>query len=82
MKRSERTRLRVKIRTPGGRNVYRFKQRRVGHATCGKCGCKLNRARLTKIQVKKLTKVQKRPSRPYPELCSKCMRLKIKGMLK
>lgn len=79
MKRSQRSKLRVMIRTPGGKNVYRFKERRTGHPTCGECECKLNRARLNRIQIKKLSKVQKRPSRPYPELCPKCMRAKIKG---
>jgi len=79
MKRSQRSQLRVMVRTPGGSTVYRFKERRTGHPTCGVCGCKLNRARLNRIQISKLSKVQKRPSRPYPELCTRCMRSKIKG---
>jgi len=82
MKRSQRSKLKTKITTPGGNNKWVFKERRTGHPTCGACGCKLNRGRYSKVQIKKLSKVQRRPSRPYPELCTKCMRIKIKGTLK
>ncbi len=70
------------VRTPGGKLKWVMRERKPGHATCGTCGAKLNRARLTRDRVKKLSKVQKRPSRPFPELCSRCMRLKIKRMVK
>lgn len=76
-----RTRKRTKKKTPGKITKWVIKKKRHSHARCV-CGAKLNRARLTPIQRKKLTKTKKRPSRPYPELCSKCMRDKIKSMVK
>ena len=36
----------------------------------------------TEIDFKKLSKTQRRPERPYPELCSKCMREKIKSKVR
>ena len=82
MRRAMRSSLRTKKKTPSGITKCVVKSKRVSHAKCGKCGEKLNRARLNKSQISKLTKSKKRPSRPYPELCSKCMRQKIKGMVK
>lgn len=76
-----RTKLRKQIRTPGGITKWVIKKKRVSHAIC-KCGAKLNRARLDPNKLKKLTKTQRRPTRPFPELCSKCMRAKIKSMVK
>jgi len=73
-----RSSLRTKKKTPGGVTKWVVKKRRPSHAKCGICKEKLNRGRLNPTQVKKLTKTQKRPSRPYPELCSRCMRAKIK----
>lgn len=81
MRRAMRTRLRKTVRTPGGITKWVVMKRRSSHAKC-KCGAKLNRARLNPAQVGKLTKTEKRPTRPYPELCSKCMRAKIKSMVK
>jgi large subunit ribosomal protein L34e len=34
------------------------------------------------MEVRKLSKTGRRPERPYPELCSKCMREKIKDKLR
>ena len=82
MRKSVQRSKRVKKKTPSGVTKWVVKKKRPSHAKCGICGEKLNRARLTRVQIKKLTKTQRRPSRPYPELCSKCMRLKIKSMVK
>ncbi|MBU3905346.1 MAG: 50S ribosomal protein L34e [Nanoarchaeota archaeon] len=82
MRRADRGKLRTKKKTPSGITKWVMKKRRVSHAKCGICKNKLNRARLDKAQVSKLSKTQRRPSRPYPELCSKCMRAKLKGLVK
>jgi len=70
----------VQRKTPGGKNVTHFKKEKPGHALCSKCGVKLNRARLNPIKIKKSSKVQRRPERPFPNLCSKCMREVFKEM--
>ena len=62
---------RYKVKTPGGKTVIHLKKRKPSYAICKKCGAKLNRP---KLNVKKLPKTKKRPERPFPELCSKCMR--------
>jgi len=63
-----------KVKTPGGRTVAHFKKRKSSYARCKKCGAKLNRPKLSVEQLKRLPKTKKRPERPFPELCSKCMR--------
>jgi len=68
----------VYVRTPGGRNVihYRFKKPRL--AKCGSCGATLKGIPNKRPnEMKNLSKSKKRPSRPHPNLCSKCMRKKI-----
>jgi large subunit ribosomal protein L34e len=80
MQRRHRTRAvkKTKRRLPGGKTVVHFKKKKVAHHKCGKCKAKLNRARLRAVKVRKLTKVQRRPSRPLPHLCPKCMREEIR----
>lgn len=80
MRRKKRTRKRTKIKTPSGKTVWRFKKRKVSRAVCSSCGAKLNRPRLNPLELRKISKVKRRPERPFPELCSKCMRevLKLK----
>jgi len=82
MKRFQRVSKRVKVRTPGERTVWHLKEKRVSHAACGKCGAKLNKARLNKMQIKKLSKIKKRPGRPFPGLCSRCMREAFKKRIR
>ena len=82
MRRADRGRKRSKKKTPSGITKWVMKKKRVSHPKCGVCKGKLNRARLNKAQISKLTKTKKRPSRPYPELCSSCMRAKMKTMVK
>lgn len=76
MRRALRTRARkkVKVRTPGGKTVVHIKAKRPNYHHCYSCGAKLNKARLLPIEAKKISKVQRRPERPLPELCSRCMR--------
>lgn len=80
MQRRFRTRAVKKMRivTPGGRTVTHFKVAKPSPAVCGMCGAKLGRAKLTPSQLKRLPKVQRRAERPFPHLCSKCMRKEIK----
>jgi large subunit ribosomal protein L34e len=63
-----------KVKTPGGRTVVHLKTKKPGYARCKNCGAKLNRFKLTVKAIKKLSKTEKRPARPFPELCSRCMR--------
>lgn len=65
---------RFKVKTPGGKTVIHFKRRRPSYGTCKNCGKKLNRAKLDISEIRKLSKTEKRPERPFPELCSRCMR--------
>jgi len=64
----------VKVKTPGRKAIIHFKKRKPSDAICKNCGAKLNRPKLTVKQLKNLPKTKKRPQRPFPELCSKCMR--------
>lgn len=75
-----RTFRRERLRTPGGKNILRHIKKKPGKAHCANCGKILSGvARGSKTYVKKLSKTQRRPERPYAGmLCSKCMREKIK----
>ena len=68
---------RKQVKIPGGKTKVQYRRKKVAYHKC-KCGAKLNRKRLRDSQMKKITKTKKRPERPYPELCSKCMRNKFK----
>ncbi len=67
-------------RTPGGGYTVHIRKPKPDYAHCPVCGKKIVRARLRPIEVKKLPKVQRRPERPYPELCPNCARERIKEM--
>ena len=69
---------RVRVRIPSGKSNWHLVKRRPSHHHCGNCRAKLNKARLNTNDLKKLSKTQKRPERIYPELCSNCMREKLK----
>lgn len=75
-----RTFRRVKVRTPGGRNVIHYKSRKPAKAQCASCGKPLaGVARLRPYKLRNTAKTKKRPQRPYGgQLCSKCMRTRIK----
>ena len=76
-----RTFRRIRIKTPGGRNILSFRKRKPSKATCSNCGKVLSgvpRARDYKMQ--NMAKTEKRPSRAYGgNLCSKCSRALIKA---
>ena len=82
MKKAQQRKLKRKVKTPGNRTSVHFKKKRPNYAHCGICRKKLTRTRLAVNRFKKMTKMQRRPERPYPELCSKCMREKIKQRLR
>lgn len=71
---------RIKRRLPGGRTVIRFEKKDHSKPVCSVCkkplaGVKSGRT----AELKKLPKSKKRPNRPYGgQLCSRCMREKIK----
>jgi len=69
-----RSKKRYKVKTPGGKNVTHFRKKKPSYDRCKKCGAKLNRPKLSVKELKRLPKTKKRPERPFPELCSKCMR--------
>ena len=70
---------RVKIRTPGGKLKISYRQRKPSKAKCMICKKQLpGIPREIPVKLKKLSRTQKRPSRPYAGmLCSSCMRRKI-----
>ncbi len=59
-------------KTPGGTIVTIYKPKKTGKHVCGRCGAILNMP-YDQSKVKKLSKSEKIPSRPYPMLCSKCV---------
>ena len=76
--RNSRSLRKIKRRTPGSRTIIRLVKRGPYHVVCNNCGAKLNRARLSNKEMNRLPKSKKRPQRPFPDLCSKCMRKKFK----
>ena len=79
-----RTFRRLRLKTPGGRNILSFRKRKPSKAKCAECGKVLAgvpRARDHKIQ--NMAKTEKRPSRAYGgNLCSKCSRAILKEKAK
>lgn len=69
-----RTLRRVPRRSPGGKVKLHLKKRKPRKARCGACGMTLpGVARGRPYQVKKQSKSQKRPERPFGgTLCTKC----------
>jgi large subunit ribosomal protein L34e len=67
---------RVFKKTPGGNTVVHYTKRKPSKAVCSDCGAVLSGVennRPSKLQ--KLSKTQKRPSRPFGGvLCTKCTR--------
>jgi ribosomal protein L34E len=81
MRRNQRSVKKKRVRVPSG-TVWAFVKERPAYSKCGCCGCKLNRKRLTVVEMNTTPKVQKRPERPLPEYCSKCMREQMKRRLR
>ncbi|MEA3343884.1 MAG: 50S ribosomal protein L34e [archaeon] len=70
-------------RTPGGKQVYNYRKKKVKTATCSNCKAKLGGIpRLRQSGINKLPKTKKRPERPYSGvLCAKCLEEAIKEKL-
>lgn len=58
-------RKRVQVRIPSGKSVLKFREKRPGKPSCPSGRELPGTARGTKAQIRKLTKTQRRPSRPY-----------------
>ena len=71
-----RTYARKRVVTPGGKNVLRHTLRKPQKAHCAKCGVVLaGVARGRPAAIKKLSKSQRVPSRPFAGMyCSACSR--------
>ncbi len=67
----------TRVRAPSGVRM-RFSRKKPNYVECGSCGAKMVRKRLRPAGAAKLSKTQKRPERPLPHLCSRCMRERIK----
>ena len=67
---------RVYVRTPGARTVLSHRRRKPSKAQCAGCGIVLKGVpREIPGKIKKLSKTQRRPERPYGGvLCGGCMR--------
>lgn len=72
---------RINKRTPGGRNVLRYKKKKPNKHVCGECGQLLHGVpRGRPFEIKKLSKTKKRPSKPFGGyLCTKCLRNHFKN---
>jgi large subunit ribosomal protein L34e len=69
----------VFVRTPGGRTRLHYKKKKPSKAKCAQCGALLKGvARARASRLKDIPKTKKRPERPYPNLCSRCARERIK----
>ncbi len=77
-----RTYRRKHVRVPSGTTLHYIKRKpKIAH--CSRCKRPLHGVpRGRPYQIKKISKSKRNPKRPYPELCSKCMREKIKEQLK
>ena len=71
-----RTLRRLQVKTPGGRTVVHYKERKPSKAKCSKCSTLLKGVpRERPLKMHKMAKTKKRPERPYGDnLCSKCTR--------
>ncbi len=67
-------------KTPGGRYTVHIRKPKPDYPHCAVCGKKIVRARMRSYELRKLPKVQRRPERPFPELCPTCARERIKNM--
>lgn len=72
---------RTRVRIPSGVRM-RFRRGKPNYMECGNCGKKIVRKRLRQCETAKLSKTEKRPERPLPHLCSRCMREQIKAKVR
>lgn len=75
---------RVKKKLPGGAFIIHYLKRKPSPSRCAACGKKLHGVpRENPSMLKKLRRSDKTPSRPYGgNLCSRCMRVKIKNKVR
>jgi large subunit ribosomal protein L34e len=80
--RRSRTLRRIHVKTAKGSKLV-YAKRKPSKAHCANCGQELHGvASARPSQMSKLSKTEKRPDRPYAgQLCSKCMRLRIKSAI-
>ncbi|MFH8080660.1 MAG: 50S ribosomal protein L34e [Candidatus Aenigmatarchaeota archaeon] len=66
----------IKVKTPGGRLAIHYRKPKPKPAKCGKCGKVLHGVpRLRGSKMRKLSKTEKRPERPFGGvLCSRCVK--------
>jgi large subunit ribosomal protein L34e len=71
-----RKKRRIRVRTPGGNTKIVYKHKKPSKAVCSNCGDVLKGVPHQRpVNIKKLSKTQKRPERAYGGvLCSKCSR--------
>ena len=68
----------IKIKTPGGKIKLVHKKSKPGLHRCSNCNNPLHGVPHTfEYKFKNLPKSSKRSSRPYSNLCSRCMRILI-----
>lgn len=67
---------RIQRRTPGGRTVIHKKKKKTAKHKCAIChGLLHGTPRGPRVEIRRLSKTQRRPSRPFGgQLCSKCTR--------
>jgi len=74
-----RTFRRIRVRTPGGKNVLHYERRKPAKAKCAVCRAELKGISCNiPSKIKKMSKSQKTVARPYSNMCSACMRNLIK----
>ncbi len=75
---------RVYVKLPGGRVTIHYRKKKVDYPKCAICKKPLHGvARGRKSEIKKLSKSERRPERPYGGyLCSRCMREVIKAKVR
>lgn len=68
----------VYVKTPGGKTVVHYKHKKPKAAKCPSCGNALKgTSRKRPYKMKKAGKTKKKVTRPYSNLCSRCMRKEI-----
>lgn len=74
----------TQVKTPGGQMVYHFRRKPYGRPQCALCGeGLLGVPRGSPAAIKKLTKTQRRPTRPFGgQLCTVCTRKAVSLKLK
>jgi large subunit ribosomal protein L34e len=81
--RRSRSLRRIHVRTAKGSRLV-YAKRKPSRAHCAVCGQVLHGVASERpYKMSKMPKTEKRPDRPYAgQLCSRCMRLKIKASIK